>query len=670
MSFPLWMAAIACAAIGILAPAVLRPHLKRFGAVDVPSDRSSHSRPILRGGGIGPMAGMVVGVLLALTSITQPSQQRMLVIVLASGIAVGLLGLIEDVRGLKIGVRAFVQLVIGASAAALIGLEIDSPWWITAFGAVLLAAYVNVANFMDGINGISSLHGLVAGFAFSVIGIASDEPWLLAVGLLTAVAFTSFLPWNFSKSGMFLGDVGSYFLGGILGATALAAAYSGVAVIAAIGPLCIYLADTFSVIVRRARRGEAISRPHRNHSYQRLTDTGLSHLTVAVIVAGASLATSGLGIMVHYGILSWTSGTLAIAALCAGYLSLPRLRGHVLSAPANGALLQRSLPAPNPARSEYTPIRWVVVGATGFVGKAVVAELQEHGADVTGISAPRLELDPTVSSGSEIMTAAVRLADTEAIARDLHGADVVINAAGLATPDAQADARLYGANALLPTVLAYAARAAGVIRFIHLSSAAVQGRRMVLDAGPEVAPFSQYSRSKALGEHGLLSASEVLGNDLDIVIVRATSVQGPGRMTTASLRRIARSQAASVAAPGDQPTVVSSAGGLASFVRYVGHTRKSLPTIVLQPWEGLSVSEVLTVAGGRRPRNLPRWFCKSLVSLGTAVGRVVPEVAGSVRRVELMWFGQQQALAVEEHLRTDADSFRLRQALGATDEAD
>ena len=144
-----------------------------------------------------------------------------------------------------------------------------------------------------------------------------------------------------------------------------------------------------------------------------------------------------------------------------------------------------------------------------------------------------------------------------------------MNAAGLVSPDSAADDALFGANVLLPLVILRAAERAQAARVIHLSSAAVQGRRGVLDESAATSPFSPYSRSKALGEAALLSyVAKVAGvQSPEVVIVRATSVQGVGRATTRQLRRLARSPMASVARPGDRPTVVSSLQGLVEFVK-------------------------------------------------------------------------------------------------------
>ena len=566
-------------------------------------------------------------------------------VTVAGAVAMCLIGLADDLsrgRGINVGVRAVLQITIALGISGLLVRPDHGSWWAVALGGGFIAAFVNFTNFMDGVNWISGLYGLVAGGAFAAIGWMAGQSWLLSAGLILAALYVAFLPWNILGSGMFLGDVGSYLLGALVSGTAVAAVVSGIPVLTAFGPLAIYLADTVTVLVRRAIRGEPVLKAHRTHAYQRLTNVGCSHGLVALIVGLLTAATSVVGLL-HL-VLGWPWQATAVVqlAVCAAYVTAPRLLGDELPALPNKEL--EPIPdttyiAPRPG---YRPRRWAVAGASGFIGSAVVARLRHAGIEVVAWRAPRLQLDPEHSSGREVAEIAAKYAGIEELARGLNDVEVVVNAAGLATPDASPTRELYGANSMLPAVLANAARAAGVTRFIHLSSAAVQGRRPILDETTEVSPFSPYSRSKALGESTLISDSSA-ADDLDVVIVRATSVQGEGRGTTNILERIAKSPWASVASPGDQPTVVSTLPSLTDLVYRVGTTNEGFGCIVLQPWEGMSVADVLRKAGGKEPRRIPRVLCRLIVNTGFAVGRIVPEATGSVRRIELMWFGQRQS---------------------------
>lgn len=640
----MWTAVAAAGLVALISPFAFRPVLTRLGVLDVPNGRSSHSRPTLRGGGVAPLLGLVA-VIVVMVVLAQPTEgARPLAVVFGAGLLAGLLGLAEDVRGLRTSVRAAAQFLIGLTVAAVFLADAGGSLFWLPVAALFFAANVNFTNFMDGVNAISSLHGFVVGGTYALLGTVTSLPWLTLVGLVIAVCYLAFLPWNLTPPGVFLGDVGSYLLGGLIGAAALAALSAGVNPVASLAPLTLYWADTVSTLVRRATRGEPVFHAHRTHAYQRLTNTQLSHVTVAHIVALFTLFTGVIGVLIQTERLAWPMGLLAILGAGALYLALPRLRGDQLPSARQQPLADVPFPKPSASRPEWAPKRWAVLGASGFIGRAVVEHLERQGYEVVQLKAPRLTLDPAISDGVVVAELAEHAPETARLAESLRGIDVVVNAAGLATPDGSASPELYGANALLPAVLVCAANRAGVGRVIHLSSAAVQGDRAVLDATPEVSPFSPYSRSKALGERGLLAAAAKCKEEYTTqsIVLRATSVQGIGRGTTEMLRRVAASPLASVAAPGDHATVVSSVKGLAAFVHEIGSSRDGLEPILLQPWEGLSVSDVLRLAGGRDPVVLPRWLCRIAVSLGKVTGRCLPKIAGISRRVEVMWFGQAQ----------------------------
>lgn len=639
MQVAAWWAVGMAGLVSLISPAVLRPVLQRHGIIDQPNERSSHVSPTLRAGGIAPLVGFVLACGLV-ASLVDDQARTVIVVIGLGGVLAGLLGLAEDVYGLSVLTRATGHLLVGVLVSVFLGVALGPPWWQIVIGAAVLMIYVNVANFMDGINGISALHGLVAGVAYAVFGMLSHTTWLMLLGLAVAAAFVVFLPWNLRSPGMFLGDVGSYLLGASLASLAVAAWFAGFSTVAVLAPGAIYLADTFATIVRRTIREEPVLRPHRSHAYQRLTDTGLGHIQVAAIVTLFSLATSSLGVLVVRGWLAPWLALVLIAGVCALYLALPRIRGHRLAPRAVNQLKPFELPDPTLPRPDFAPARWAVLGASGFVGSALVTHLRSLGYQVEEVQAPRLVLDPASDEGEAVAAMCSEHPELGALVTALQGADVVVNCAGLATPDAPSSDELYGANALLPALVCRAAQRAGVRRMIHLSSAAVQGHRTVLDESAEVSPFSPYSRSKALGERAFLATARP--QRVDAAVIRATSVQGPGRRTTASLKRISKSPLASVAGDGQQPTVVSSIDGLVDFITRVSVSTGRLGPIMLQPWEGLSASDVLRTAGGAEPRHLPSWFCEAMLTCARQIGRVVPEVAGAGRRLEMMWMGQRQ----------------------------
>jgi nucleoside-diphosphate-sugar epimerase len=305
--------------------------------------------------------------------------------------------------------------------------------------------------------------------------------------------------------------------------------------------------------------------------------------------------------------------------------------------------LTQHLPSPQETPDLQSPTPrppvWVVLGSTGFIGGRVCSGLTAAGITVKAVPAPRLQSSAGDPAG--ILAEAAALAGVRSsLAAAFAGAEVVINAAGLATPGGTDSPDLRGANSLLPVLIADAADDAGLRRFVHLSSAAVQGHRPFLDETSYVQPFSAYSRSKALGERALAARAS---GECSAVTIRATSVQGQGRPTTATLARLAASPLSSVAGAGSAPSPVSSVDSLVQFIITVGQHDGGVPAVVLQPWERSTVAGVLEAAGGRRPVRLPAWLCRSALWCGYRLSSLAGErLHGPLRRLEMMWFGQRQ----------------------------
>ena len=282
-------------AVSLVLPVAVVPLLRRAHIVDVPSERSAHTRTTLRGGGIAPAVGWVLGLSIA-ASASSPPDERLLWLLLVAGIVPACLGLIEDVRGLSKMVRILGQLgtgtVVGALASQL--LDVTSAWAI--IGALACVGGVNVVNFMDGVNGISALHGMIAGGVFVALGVTHDVHWMTVAGSMLAAVFTAFLFWN-AAGQLFLGDAGSYLLGAIVSMTILIGWMEGLPILALTAPMAVYIVDTGVTLGARIAKGEKWHEAHRDHTYQRLNRRGLSHLTVSGLVALASATCAALGLI-------------------------------------------------------------------------------------------------------------------------------------------------------------------------------------------------------------------------------------------------------------------------------------------------------------------------------------------------------------------------------------
>jgi UDP-N-acetylmuramyl pentapeptide phosphotransferase/UDP-N-acetylglucosamine-1-phosphate transferase len=239
-------------------------------------------------------------------------------LILVGALALGLVGFIDDRKGLAAVLRLLAQAavgaVVGAQAAGVGG---------ALLGAGIFGFTVNVVNFMDGINGMSALSLAVWGVAALAIGTTSHHAALTFVGALVAGGSLGFLPWNMPHAKIFLGDVGSYVLGALVAGGLVLGWRDDTNLPILLAPLAISVSDTLFTLLWRLRRGEPVLEAHRSHVYQRLVaEHRLSHTAVAGIAA------SGSALITLMWVLICTPGALAgTVVVCATYLASPRLIG-------------------------------------------------------------------------------------------------------------------------------------------------------------------------------------------------------------------------------------------------------------------------------------------------------------------------------------------------------
>jgi glycosyltransferase WbpL len=265
-------------------------YTRRVGLFDVPNQRSSHTTPTPRGGGIA-LVGAVMAV--ALPDLT-PSAQRSLfvyVALLAAVVSLILLGWLDDRGSIRVGVRLGVHFVCGTAVALLVNEIAPLPGpmniaWL-ALWAFWSIASINIVNFMDGVDGMIAAQGLIYGiFLFALL---PNDTRAGRFGLILAGACLGFLIWNWAPAKMFMGDVGSGPLGlffAIAGAFALEGAPPALIFL----PLFPLFLDALLTLLLRIRRGEKVTDAHRSHLYQRLANGGWGHAPVTSVYAlGASI---------------------------------------------------------------------------------------------------------------------------------------------------------------------------------------------------------------------------------------------------------------------------------------------------------------------------------------------------------------------------------------------
>ncbi len=311
------------------------PVLRKRAILDYPNERSSHSQPTPHGGGIA----VIIVLILAWTVIGIQETVLSLQIMTVVGCTIFLAAVswYDDLHGLPPLVRLLMQAI--AITVILVVTPVHGTYFADLLPPILdlLTAgffwlwFVNLFNFMDGIDGIASAETACIGIGIVIAaGIVGMDGTLSFLALTTAASALGFLWWNWYPAKIFLGDVGSVPLGFLLGWLLLSLAASGQWAAALILPLY-YLADSTITLSRRALRGERIWQAHRQHYYQRAVQRGLSHATVVraiclvnfLLMALAGVAASGL---------IWTA--LAAAAVTTAVL-LVYLGGWKQTAPAN-----------------------------------------------------------------------------------------------------------------------------------------------------------------------------------------------------------------------------------------------------------------------------------------------------------------------------------------------
>jgi Fuc2NAc and GlcNAc transferase len=261
--------------------------------MDLPNERSSHVVATPRGGGVGIVFSFVaaISVLWALNLVPG---RFWLALVLSSS-AIALVGFLDDRHQLRASIRLLVHLGAailfvavsgGYSANDLLEWGMRTTWAASAFSVVALVWGTNLFNFMDGIDGIAAVESIFITAGGGVLNLISGgDPGLTAVLFSLSAASLGFLFWNWPPARIFMGDVGSGFLGFVVSACLMAASRRSalpVEVLPILGG--IFFVDATTTLIRRIVQGDRWFEPHRTHAYQWMTRRFGAHLPVTLIV--------------------------------------------------------------------------------------------------------------------------------------------------------------------------------------------------------------------------------------------------------------------------------------------------------------------------------------------------------------------------------------------------
>jgi len=296
--------ASAAAACWLLLLALV-PRLSRR-LLDHPNARSSHRKPTPRGGGVAFVFVAAFASFIYLIGAVSPLPSQSQVILPLASLPIAVIGFWDDRVDLPAGCRYGAQLF---TACLLLWLSpISIPWLVLPVLLVAITAVINFVNFMDG------LDGLVAGcmvVSFIVLSLKLTAPlslWSLVGALL------GFLCWNWSPARVFMGDVGSTFLGAVFAGLVLQATSwaQALGLLLVATPL---LGDAFFCVPRRLLAGQRVFQAHRLHLFQRLHQAGWPHARVSSLYIAA---TAVLACALLAGGLPWVLG-LSVLVLVLGF---------------------------------------------------------------------------------------------------------------------------------------------------------------------------------------------------------------------------------------------------------------------------------------------------------------------------------------------------------------
>lgn len=315
---------------------LLHPLLVRY-ALARPNARSSHVAPTPQGGGLAVIAATLLtsaAALLWLEPTAGGALGRLAIVAIAT-CAIAALGFVDDIRPMPVAPRLLWQALAVAAVIATLPGDLRAfpvgPLWIErAVLALALLWFVNLVNFMDGIDWMTVAEAVPVASALALLWLMGMLPGivaLVAVALLGAVI--GFAPFNRPVAKLFLGDVGSLPIGLLLGWMLILLAGHGHLAAAVLLPLY-YAADATITLARRAWRGERLWQAHRTHFYQQAVARGFSVRQVIARVFALNLALAALALFAASTVLLWqqmlafAAGAALVAAVLTRFAAGPQ----------------------------------------------------------------------------------------------------------------------------------------------------------------------------------------------------------------------------------------------------------------------------------------------------------------------------------------------------------
>jgi len=300
---------------------LLRRYSLARNLIDNPNERSSHKTPTPRGGGLAIVLTFLA--ILPFLSLVDTSSSELLWALFGAGLWIAMVGYIDDHgHSIPANSRLFLHAVAagwalswlgGLPPVSIFGVMVNLGWLGHGIALVYLVWLLNLYNFMDGIDGIAGVEVVtvsISGLVIYMLSPIENSVWITPV-LLLAASTVGFLIWNFPKAKIFMGDVGSSFLGITLGILSIQAAWVGPEMLWAwLILLGTFITDATVTLLRRCIRKERLYMAHRNHAYQYASRRIGRHTTVTMVFAAVNLFwLLPISVLV---VLGWLNGTLGL----------------------------------------------------------------------------------------------------------------------------------------------------------------------------------------------------------------------------------------------------------------------------------------------------------------------------------------------------------------------
>jgi UDP-N-acetylmuramyl pentapeptide phosphotransferase/UDP-N-acetylglucosamine-1-phosphate transferase len=302
----------------------------RWLILDYPNERSLHTHPTPRTGGLAILAAIYAAG--ALSVFTWPPPLS-LVAIAAGGLAIATISFWDDRTGVAPAWRMLVHMSagvlmmfagLGLTGVGLPGTHLGVSVLIGMPLSVLFVVWmVNLYNFMDGMDGLAGGMTVIGFASYALFGMLAGDALFVATSLSIAAAAAGFLMFNYPPARIFMGDIGSSLLGFLAAALALWGERDGIVPLwAAMLIFSPFIVDASVTLLQRARRGEKIWQAHKRHYYQRLVQLGWGHKKTMLWEYALMLACAASALWAAQQTPSVAWFILAVWALCYALLIL------------------------------------------------------------------------------------------------------------------------------------------------------------------------------------------------------------------------------------------------------------------------------------------------------------------------------------------------------------